>query len=1307
MVPLGSADSATRRKIRKLNTIVKTAMYQFPVSTVKEKVLNLCRVVMDDFKSMKCQLKLLLFFKQLTKEEYKTSTFKTKNTIITESSDLEEIWNELSTKVLREMLDFELKDSGWSMHAIGGVELRLFKYEPIRCGGYLPTPKFLSQRSLINIQNTDDKCFKYAMSSKFLPQVLNRNAKQRLRNVNKLTSRYNWDGLTWPINIDDLIIFENNNEGSAVNVCPIDENKTVKPFRLSKVADPKDSTDLLILMKHEQSHFVYIKDFSVLVSNQLPHSFRKSRKKLYICKKCIIPYLTEKQLLDHSCNGYSSTPIITGAYNKVPKFLRLSKFLTVTENSLKSFEHCILKNKTTTETSGLEKNFTFKGISDNTTLKEINVFEKNNANVSINVFGFENKKNVVILKACQKEKDHHFDLVLSMIDTGVHHYSYITNFSKFISRFINKHKDTIFVCKMCFSSFNFENNLLKHRELCKLEKPVIAVLPEPGKNIMKFKNIQNQERIPFAIYADFECLLKKVDACEPCPEKSFTLTTHKHIPFSFAYYVVGPEDVENSFVVYTAKDESEDVVEVFFEKLVEEVKQIEAYYEKQVPLNLSPADEIKFQQATECEQCHKSFGGKIIKVRDHYHYGDGSLRSVLCQQCNLLLRNTKFVPVFFHNFSGYDSHLITRGLDYDGKGIKLVPSSTEKYISFSKIVSSKISIRFLDSFRFMSASLDQLSSILPKEKFHHMKKHFNSPSDFDLVKRKGIFCYEYMDNYSKLKEIKLPCLEEFYSSLNDSNISPEDYMQANVVWDHFKCKKIEDYAELYLKTDVLLLADVFESFRSFCLDVYKLDPAWYYSIPGVSLDSMLKNTGVELELLTDYDMYLFFENAIRGGITQCNQKYAEANNKYMESEYDDKSPSSFLMYLDANNLYGYSMIQKHPQHSFQWMSEEEINSIDISKLTPEDDIGFYLEVDIEYPSSLHNLHSDLPFFCEKKKSPVSGAQKLLTTVENKEKYIVHYLTLKQALEHGLKLKKIHRGIKFFQSNYLTSYINLNTELRKNAKDDFSKDLYKLFNNSMYGKLIESVRKRVNVKLQTSWNNIRKDIAKPTFEDLKIFKENLVLVQMQRTKIKFDKPIFAGASILDQSKNLMYKFHYESMIPKFGSEAVNLLYMDTDSFFYQIKTEDLYKDLEKDDFHMKELDTSDYPQNHFLHSNNNKKVLGMFKDELCGEVMKEFVGLASKLYSFTTVKGKVVKKAKGVKKNVTKRQISFEDYKRCLLENKQLYRKMVNFKSTNHNIETTCTNKLVLNNFDDKRFLLQNGINTLPFGHIDIPVERME
>uniref|UniRef100_A0A8D8TJZ4 Uncharacterized protein n=1 Tax=Cacopsylla melanoneura TaxID=428564 RepID=A0A8D8TJZ4_9HEMI len=228
-MPLGKCGFCPKKKNQKTQHHCEDC--NVPVSgehrDVKEKVLNLCRVVMDDFKSMKCQLKLLLFFKQLTKEEYKTSTFKTKNTIITESSDLEEIWNELSTKVLREMLDFELKDSGWSMHAIGGVELRLFKYEPIRCGGYLPTPKFLSQKSLINIQNTDDKCFKYAMSSKFLPQVLNRNAKQRLRNVNKLTSRYNWDGLTWPNNMDDLVIFENNNEGSAVNVYTIDENKTV------------------------------------------------------------------------------------------------------------------------------------------------------------------------------------------------------------------------------------------------------------------------------------------------------------------------------------------------------------------------------------------------------------------------------------------------------------------------------------------------------------------------------------------------------------------------------------------------------------------------------------------------------------------------------------------------------------------------------------------------------------------------------------------------------------------------------------------------------------------------------------------------------------------------------------------------------------------------------------------------------------------------------------------------------------------------------------------------------------------------
>lgn len=278
------------------------------------------------------------------------------------------------------------------------------------------------------------------------------------------------------------------------------------------------------------------------------------------------------------------------------------------------------------------------------------------------------------------------------------------------------------------------------------------------------------------------------------------------------------------------------------------------------------------------------------------------------------------------------------------------------------------------------------------------------------------------------------------------------------------------------------------------------------------------------------------------------------------------------------------MVQKLPQKDFQWMTREELDAFDINRVTQDDVTGYFLEVDVDYPKELHDLHQNLPFLCESKKSPLSGAHKLLTTLENKERYVVHYLTLKQAVEHGLKIKKIHRGIKFTQSNYLQPYINLNTEHRKNATNSFAKDFFKLANNALYGKLIEGVRKRINIKIETDWTLARKRIASPSFDDYKIMKENLVLFTLKKTKILFNKAIFAGVSILDQSKIVMYRFHYDIIVPKFGPNCVRILYCDTDSFFYHIFTQNFYQELSSLSEH---LDTSAYPKDHFLFSDRSK------------------------------------------------------------------------------------------------------------------------
>ena len=614
---------------------------------------------------------------------------------------------------------------------------------------------------------------------------------------------------------------------------------------------------------------------------------------------------------------------------------------------------------------------------------------------------------------------------------------------------------------------------------------------------------------------------------------------------------------------------------------------------------------------------------------------------------NLKYRKPNFTPVVFHNLSGYDSHLSIKNLGFSEGDINCIPNNEEKYISCSKKIQvgsymKKVkngegeteekeikithSIRFIDSYKFMAASLDSLVNNLPKDDFINLGLCY-SGDKFNLLTRKGVYPYDYVDSSDKLKETKLPPKEKFYSRLDEEDISDEDYIHAQKVWEAFELKSMEGYLELYNKVDVLLLADVFENFRDICSKNYKLDPAHYYTAPGLAWDAALKITEVKLELLSDIDMLMMFEGGIRGGVSMISNRYGKANNKYMGNNFDSSQPSKYIQYLDANNLYGWAMSKPLPTHGFEWMN--------VNELKTWENYSCILEVDLEYPKSLHDLHCDYPLAPEKIK--VNKVDKLIPNLNNKKKYVIHYENLKQYLSLGLKLTKIHRGIKFKESKWLEKYIDKNTKLRAAVKEnEFKKEFFKLMNNSVFGKTMENIRNRVDIKLVTDKIKAEKLAAQPNFKHCNIFGDNLVSIHMKRTELKFDKPVYLGMCILDLSKTLMYDFHYNYIKKKYGDKA-KLLFTDTDSLMYEIQTEDFYKDISQDVKHM--FDTSDYPSNHpsGIPSGLNKKVLGMFKDEVNGETIDKFIGLRAKLYSYKMFEGEENKRCKGIKKKVIKKK----------------------------------------------------------------------
>ena len=431
-----------------------------------------------------------------------------------------------------------------------------------------------------------------------------------------------------------------------------------------------------------------------------------------------------------------------------------------------------------------------------------------------------------------------------------------------------------------------------------------------------------------------------------------------------------------------------------------------------------------------------------------------------------------------------------------------------------------------------------------------------------------------------------------------------------------------------------------------------------------------------------------FERGIRGGITQAVHKYASANNGYMGDKFNPKEDTTYLQYLDANNLYGWAMSQPLPTGGFKWV---DVNHNEISELATRTDKGYLLEVDVSYPKELHNPHNDLPFMCERME--INGVEKLVPNLKDKKNYVIHIQALNQVLQHGLRLDRIHRAIEFDQSPWLKTYIDFNTQLRTAATNDFEKDFFKLMNNSVFGKTMENIRKHRNIGPVTTEEKYLHTIRKSNFKSGVLFGENLMGCEMGKIKVVRNKPVYLGQVILGLSKIIMYEFHYGYMVPKYGLEKLKLCYMDTDSLVYDIKTVDFYEDIVNDV--EARFDTSGYSKTDFrpLPICLNKKVIGLMKDELGGKIMTEFVALRSKLYSYKVLDISEDKKCKGIKKCVVKKTLTFEDYKTCFLNDSTEYRSQLMLRSSKHEVHTIEVNKVALNRDDDKRIFRKDGIST--------------
>ncbi len=1033
-------------------------------------------------------------------------------------------------------------------------------------------------------------------------------------------------------------------------------------------------------------------------------------------------------------------PLSGSGYSKLPPYIAKKNIVINMRNEdNQCFKWAVTRalnpadghpNRITNELREQTKKYNWEEITFPTSLKKIKVWEGNN-NVNVNVFSYdEDERGLYTIRIGElKEPDETINLYLH----DDNHYCVIKDLNRLVSSQLSKSGHGKDICLRCLNAFGRltkkeredpekKSLLEKHMEICSGQKLQHAAYPKPGDTV-QFKNYERLHDVPFVVYADFESFVSPLDVEERDPTQSYTTQYQSHVPSGFCYTIKCMDETvyPTRTVLRTASYEGEDMGKLFVETLTEDLRPIYKILRTPKPIVMTDSEKDQHKRTESCYACGIEFKTtrvnektkkkeKIIKCADHCHI-TGKYRGAACDKCNLRMRVPKFVPVLFHNLEGYDAHLFVKSLGLEKGDISCIPKTDEKYISFSKDIPMEtilsedgktkiicLEMRFLDSIKFMSKSLDALVKTLGKDDFKTLASQMSVDAEsLDLLKRKGVFPYEYMTGFSKLSDMCLPSKEAFYSQLTDSHISDLDYEHAQNVWETFGCKSMKDYHDLYLKTDVLLLADVMTEFRRTCKRAYGLDALHHYTSPGLAWSAMLKYTGVSLDLISDPDMYLMVERGIRGGISTIIKRYAKSNNKYLDN-YDKESESVFIPYLDANNLYGWAMDKPLPVKDFKWMKDEELGGWK--------SIPCILEVDLEYPDDLHDLHNEYPLAPEKLK--IGEVDKLVPNLNNKTKYVLHHETLKLYLRLGLKLTKIHRGITFEEEPFMSPYIKLNTDMRAKGTTDFEKDFYKLMNNSVFGKTMENVRNRVNVKLVTNERALGKLAKKANFKSANIFSENLIAVHMEKTKVKLNKPIQVGMSILDLSKTLMYRFHYDYVKPKWGDKA-ELLFTDTDSLCYEIRTKDFNEDI-KDDVSAW-FDMSNYEKDHPLFSAKNKKRIGFMKDECGGNQIIRFVGLRSKLYSYEVDrlrdnKGKwehyvQKKKCKGIREYVVKKRITIDDYEKCLFSGESQLRTMNVIRSRGHNVGTEKINKKALSSDDDKRVILPNKINTLAIGHYSL------
>jgi len=1028
------------------------------------------------------------------------------------------------------------------------------------------------------------------------------------------------------------------------------------------------------------------------------------------------------------------------------------------------------------------------GIKYPMTTNQIKRFEKQNPNIGFCIISYDmdadlpennelskKSKRYKLIKlrsnllySTEEERPIIVDLILLM-HNGRYHFALIKNLSHFLAYPSCSQKR--FFCRTCLQGYQTQNTYKTHVKYCADKRLQMTTFPEVD-DVLYFNQYRRELKVPYVLYCDFEALLPKLDFCE---NEYGSTNVQRHVCDGYGIVCVdfNGNRVPEFSKYYRVQEDDIDVAALFIKDVVEInkkiQKEIDKYQEnaasvlKQLLQDPEVKQKLDIQRAEgECSMCHRKFNTDDKIHTHHTHFPPFEI-SLTHEKCNMTAQVERFLPVFFHNLGSYDVHFIVKCLSTlktDGVVYKVdaVPKSSEKFLTLT----INNDIRFLDSFQFTMASLEKLvetMSLDPNADFKIVKQEFakeiKEGGDFNLLLKKGLYPYARMTAVKDFELTSLPPIEDFYNDLSESPCKLKDYEHAEKVWQSFTIKNMGEYHDLYMRLDTALLADVMESMRRIMKEAYSLDLPHYFSIPMLSWDALLKKSGVVLDYITDPDMYLFAESAIRGGYVSVGSvRSCEANNPFMNPDLkmNPQELYDYLILWDCVNLYGRAMCESVPCSDYQWLARTNPTEYKELKDNPhqflqnldvDGEYGYLIECDLiieekfhdkfnDYPPAPHSRGVDYMELCaahqhrQLDELSINPGQlknlKLVADLHNKNGYIAHSSVLKVYQEIGVKITNIGKVLKFKQSKWMKIFIDFNSAKRREAKTDFEKDFWKLLSNSAFGKTMEDKRDRQNVIFILSKEQLIKYLKKPTVSRLITIDENCTIALMKRATVKLDKMILCGASILDIAKSFMYNFHY-NYIQKYYGDRASLVYTDTDGILYNIKSNNVYQDcLDNKAW----FDLSVYEPNHPIfgsyHDSSNKKVPGKFKDEYALSIITHVVALKPKLYGLRRItlstrdgdfdrdsktqepvfKAIECLKAKGLTKASVKNHLPLAEYKKALEENFQSYVTMTTIKSSAHEIHTEKWRKKALNGLDTKRYCV-NKVHTLALGHKDIPL----